>query len=83
MHPSQMDNAQPNLCKAHCESGQQAHESKSSADVQLPALEGVWLLVSVLPFETVLTSQAAPLTYLSARPPGSPPLYLAHQVFRL
>ncbi len=78
-----MDPAQPNLCKAHCESGQQLYKADNYADAQSPALNVLWTLVWVL--QPAL--QAAPVVGLvvetSERPPGSPPLYLIHQVFRL
>ena len=83
MPVSQMDKEQPSLCKAHCESGQQSHETKSSADVQLPILgvllSFIWILQPSL--ETAVL--AVPSGTISERPPGSPPLYLIHQVFRL
>ncbi|WP_114968880.1 hypothetical protein [Rhodoferax ferrireducens] len=83
MSASQMDEEQPSLCKAYCESGLQSHESKNSADVQLTALDVLWSLVWI--FQPALESAAlaVPVTQTPERPPGSPPLYLVHQVFRL
>lgn len=83
MTASQMDSAQPNLCKAHCQVGQQSPETRSMADVQPMALDLLWSLVWVLQPTTAATSQVASVAQSPQRPPGSPPLYLVHQVFRL
>lgn len=83
MSVSEMDKEQPGLCKAHCESGRQSHEFKSNIDVQLTPMDIWWSLALVLrsvPQSVGLTSAG---THTPERPPGSPPLYLVHQVFRL
>lgn len=79
----QMDKEQPSLCKAHCQSSQQSHESKSTADVQLLALDILWSLVWILQPELESTSLVVSENATSVRPPGSPSLYLVNQVFRL
>lgn len=83
MTASAMDPAQPHLCKAHCESGSQSSNSQNSADLQLPswAVQGslIWTMQPAL--EPL--GQMAPVAHATVRPPGSPPLYLVHQVFRL
>ena len=83
MPVSQMDKEQPNLCKAHCEVGQQSPESKGGADMQLPALGVLWSLIWVLQPALETAGHAVSVAHVAARPPGSPPLYLVHQVFRL
>lgn len=82
MKASQMDSAQPNLCKAHCQLGQQSPDTRSIADVQPMALDLLQSLVWVLQ-PIAATSQVASVAQSPQRPPGSPPLYLVHQVFRL
>jgi hypothetical protein len=83
MPAGQMDPAKPNLCKAHCESGQQMHEVNHSADLQSPALNDLWTLVWVLQRISHVVPVVSPLVDAPERPLGSPPLYLIHQVFRL
>lgn len=83
MAAGQMDEAQPSLCKAHCQAGQQAHESKSFTDVQVQAFDVLWLLAWVVYPAMESSSWVLAETSKPARPPGSPSLYLVNQVFRL
>lgn len=83
MSAGQMDHELPGLCKAHCEAGQQTPQAKSMADVQLSSLSVLWSLAWVLQPEAVTAEAAVPGTVVAERPPGSPPIYLVHQVFRL
>ena len=64
MPVAQMDKAQSSLCKAHCQSSQQSHESKDTADVQLLALDILWSLVWVLQPELESTSLVGSLSRL-------------------
>ena len=83
MAASAMDPAQPHLCKAHCESGSQSSNSQNSADMQLPSWAVQWSLIWILQPALEPLSQIVPVAHATVRPPGSPPLYLVHQVFRL
>lgn len=83
MPAGERDPAQPNLCKAHCESGLQLNKVDNSADTPSPALNVLWTLVWVLQPILQAASVVSPIVETSERPPGSPPLYLVHQVFRL
>lgn len=83
MPMSQMDKEQPNLCKAHCEVGQQSPDAKGGADMQLPALGVLWSLIWVLQPAPETAGHAVSVAHVAERPPGSPPIYLVHQVFRL
>lgn len=83
MPSEQMDTEQPSLCKAHCQSSQQSHESKSTADVQSVALDILWSFVWILQPESESASLLVSENANSVRPPGSPSLYLVNQVFRL
>lgn len=83
MPSGQMDQGQPNLCKAHCEMGQQSLDSKNLADIPAASVDVlralIWMLTPIqesadLPFVT---------RYASGRPPGTLALFLVNQVFRL
>jgi hypothetical protein len=78
-----MDASQPQLCKAHCEAGQQSVNSNAgAASVPAPALiDTRWARMLVC----ADTAQVArvPLKALSVGPPdGTPPLYLSLLVLR-
>ncbi len=79
----QMDQGQPNLCKAHCEIGQQSHESKSLVDISPAAFDVLWSLIWIL----TPTRETVDLLFVAIvapyRPPGSPAIFLVNQVFRL
>lgn len=83
MTAGQMDPAQPNLCKAHCDAEQPSHDAKSAADQHSPLLDTVFSLVWLLPPPPPIAALAFPVSAVPERPPGSPPLYLLHTVFRL
>lgn len=80
-----MDPDQPQLCKAHCESGQTSANSQSVVpDVQAPAL-GAALIRVVEPIDA--TVPAAARDALAPGPPngppiGWPPVYLSFLVLR-
>jgi hypothetical protein len=70
----------PQLCKAHCEQG--AQNLSPSVALDLPA---AGLLLAVLDWapQTPVALQAWPVFLRAgAPPPGSPPIYIALQVFR-
>jgi hypothetical protein len=78
-----MDPVQPNLCKAHCAPGLQLSDAHNDAEIYAPALyvlcAAVWVVLPSL-------QRAPPIGVVgdaAERPPGIPPLYLIHQVFRL
>lgn len=81
-----MDAAQPNLCKAHCDAGEQSLTPLAGMDFS----HGVVLLGS-LAWSSSPASSCDPVSprihARSGAPPGSPPgaapLFLALQVFRL
>jgi hypothetical protein len=77
-----MDTAQPNLCKAHCDADKQSLNPAAHFDFAA----GVVLLGSVAWWPGPAPSKAWFSLRHGARrgaPPGSPPLYLALQVFRI
>jgi len=81
--PGAMDPAQPLLCKAHCEAGQQSVNSGSgAASVPPPALVGA-LWVRVLDVaEAEQLASAMPEAQSVGPPAGSPPIYLSLLVLR-
>jgi hypothetical protein len=81
MPAEQMDPAQPNLCKATGEASPQSPQQSSGVDLPSPVWAALWMLVGLLPLRA-LAVWSAPAAN-PARPPGSPPLYLFNQVFRL
>nr|WP_315188475.1 hypothetical protein [uncultured Albidiferax sp.] len=81
MPAEQMDPAQPNLCKATGEAPAQSSHQSSGVDLPPPVWATLWMLAWLLPLRA-LAVWAAPAAN-PARPPGSPPLYLFNQVFRL
>ena len=78
-----MNAGQPNLCRAHCQDEQQSHDSKSGLGFQAPAWQAMWSLVWVVFPVTKYGDFVNAYVEIPHRPPGSPPLYLFHQVFRL
>lgn len=78
-----MDPAQPQLCKAHCEAGQQSVNSNAAAaSVPGPALiDARW--ARLLACGDAASGGLAPPQALSIGPPaGTPPLYLSLLVLR-
>ena len=84
-----MDMEQPGLCKVHCASVQASYDSQGNADHLLsvfpvfPTLDGLWSLVGMLQPVSASIVLAPAAGTSSGQPPGSPPLYLVHNVFRL
>ena len=77
-----MDSQQPQLCKAHCQQGQQAVNPVHAGDAStFPVLLTVlnWAPVSLQAPQTASSPQ---WVHSGASPPGSPPLYLALLVLR-
>lgn len=83
MPVGQLDNERPSLCKAHCQSSQQSHESKGASDAQLLALDVLSSLAWILPPVRESNLLVVSVNDAAERPPGSPSLYLVNQVFRL
>lgn len=83
MPVQQMDKEQPNLCKAHCEVGQQSPDAKSGADLQLSTFDILWSLIWVLPPALDTADHTVSVVHVFERPSSSPPLFLVNQVFRL
>ncbi len=80
---SAMDPAQPQLCKAHCEAGQQSVNSGAGALDVPPALTQAGGWAGVLDTARVAELAAAVPPMLGAPPPaGAPPLYLSLLVLR-
>lgn len=78
-----MDPTQPQLCKAHCETGQQSVNSNAgAASVPGPALiDARWARVLVCT-DAAQTLLAAPKPQSVGPPDGTPPLYLSLLVLR-
>lgn len=81
--PGQMDDDQPQLCKAHCDKDAQGTGSAVLPDLQ-PNPAAVTLLMGIVePIQPLLpatVSAGHPASGL--RPPGAPPLYLSLLVLR-
>ena len=79
-----MDAAQPPLCKAHCEAGQQSVNSNAgAASVPGPALiDARWARVLAC-IDAAQTGLVAPKTQSVGPPAGTPPLYLSLLVLRI
>jgi hypothetical protein len=81
--PAAMDPEQPQLCKAHCQAGQQTLNSHASAFDAPPlalALAAVVGLVAV--FEPSLPPAGWAEARATGPPRGAPPLYLSLLVLR-
>ena len=82
-HPvADMDPSQPQLCKAHCNQGNQ-----TASPFATPDLSTAPLLLAVLDWTgATLAPAAAPgralMAFSGAPPPGTPPIYLALLVLR-
>jgi hypothetical protein len=81
MAAEQMDPDQPALCHAAGEASPQSAHQSSGVDLPSPVWAALWTLAWLLPV-LVCTAMLLPAAR-SLRPPGSPPLYLFNQVFRL
>lgn len=78
-----MDPEQPQLCKAHCEAGQQSVNSGAAGLDAPPALHqsGAW--VGVLDgVQAAALAAAMPAALAAGPPPGTPPIYLRLLVLR-
>ena len=78
----ELDEGQPQLCKAHCDQGNQ-----TSSPFASPDLSTAPLLLAVLDWTSAtLAPAAAPrralMAFSGAPPPGTPPIYLALLVLR-
>lgn len=83
MPNGQLDMDQPGLCKAHCQTVQQSHESKNKFNVESPTLDVLWTMVWIFQSVSELSTSYCFQISTAVRPPGSPSLYLVNQVFRL
>jgi hypothetical protein len=77
------DPAQPLLCKAHCEAGQQSVNSGAgAASVPAPALIAALWVRALDVAEAAQIASALPEPQSVGPPAGSPPLYLSLLVLR-
>jgi hypothetical protein len=81
MTVSNMDPANPALCKAHCDAGTQAPSAKAQGDVPGPSLVALVVAAPVVHDDEAAPGQARS-DILFGAPPGWPPLYVIHQVLR-
>ena len=78
-----MDPAQPLLCKAHCEAGQQSvNSSAGAASVPAPALIATLWVRAPDVAEAGQIASALPEPQSVGPPDGTPPLYLSLLVLR-
>lgn len=83
MSAAQMDDAQPLLCKAHCDKEAQSAASTVTPDVQSNLAATTLLMGIVVPSLAAPLSEAAPGQPMAlGRPPSAPPLYLSLLVLR-
>lgn len=81
--PASMDPDQPQLCKAHCETGKTSVNSQLAAPDTPPAMAVGAALVGIVDLADVAQQAAAmPASVADGPPVGSPPLYLAFLVLR-
>lgn len=83
MGAAQMDDAQPQLCKAHCDKDSQSVSSAVPPDLQPNPAAPTLLMGVVLPALVAPLFEAAPgQPRALGRPPSAPPLYLSLLVLR-
>jgi len=83
MGTAQMDEAQPQLCKAHCDKNSQSTASVAGPDLQPNPAATTLLLGIVRPTLASPLFEAAPGQPTAlVRPPSAPPLYLSLLVLR-
>lgn len=83
MGAAQMDEAQPQLCKAHCDKNAQSTASAAAPDLQPNPAATTLLLGTVTPTLAAPLFEAAPGQPMAlVRPPSAPPLYLSLLVLR-
>lgn len=81
--PTSMDPDQPQLCKAHCETGKTSVNSQVAALDAPPAMAVGAALVGVVDVADVAQLAATmPESVANGPPVGSPPLYLSFLVLR-
>lgn len=74
-----MDPAQPNLCAAHCQAGQQNADAKPAPTLPCALPANSYLVVqSTLPARPALA-----LAAVDRPPPAAPPLAILHCCFRI
>ncbi len=76
----EMDSTDPLLCKAHCNAGDLSTGAQTPADFSSPVLALLFAWFDALHAEPSSASVAA--AFKGIAPPGWPPLYLLHRVFR-
>ncbi len=81
MAAEQMDPAQPALCQAAADAHPQSAHQSSGVDLPPSVWAALWMLAWLLPV-LVFAALVLPVAR-TLRPPGTPPLYLFNQVFRL
>lgn len=83
MPSSQLDSEQPSLCKAHCQVGQQSYDQKGVVNLPTHAPSVLWSLFWNLTPVLESVGRDVFASHVPDRPPGSAPIYLVNQVFRL
>ena len=81
--PTRMDPDQPQLCKAHCETGKTSVNSQVAATDAPPAMAVGAALVGIVDVaEAAQLAATMPASVADGPPVGSPPLYLSFLVLR-
>ncbi len=81
--PTRMDPDQPQLCKAHCETGKTSVNSQVAAPDAPPAMAVGAALVGIVDVaEAAQLAATMPASVADGPPVGSPPLYLSFLVLR-
>ncbi len=81
--PTSMDPDQPQLCKAHCETGKTSVNSQVAAPDAPPAMAVGAALVGIVDVaEAAQLAATMPASVADGPPVGSPPLYLSFLVLR-
>lgn len=81
--PTSMDPDQPQLCKAHCETGKTSVNSQVTAPDAPPAMAVGAALVGIVDVaDAAQLAATMPASVADGPPVGSPPLYLSFLVLR-
>ena len=81
--PTSMDPDQPQLCKAHCETGKTSVNSQVAAPDAPPAMAVGAALVGIVDVaDAAQLAATMPASVADGPPVGSPPLYLSFLVLR-